>query len=177
MTPIRIATAWLDGCSGCHMSLLDLDERLAALADRIALVYGPLVDAREVPQGIDVALIEGAVCNEADAHKLRLIRERSRLLVSLGDCAVTANVPAMRNRFTSDTVLGRAYLENATHNAALPDQGLPRLLARTRPVHEFVRCDFFLPGCPPPAEAIGDLLLALLEGRVPELAGRSHFGA
>jgi NAD-reducing hydrogenase small subunit len=177
MGKIRVATTWLDGCSGCHMSFLDLDEEVLAILDRVELVYGPLVDAKQIPPGIDVALVEGAVSTAADREKILLLRERAALLVALGDCAVTANVPAMRNRFSTEEVLGRAYLENATANPQLPGEGAPRLLAQARPLHELVAVDVFIPGCPPPAAAIGFALAELLAGRIPDMTGRSRFGA
>jgi NAD-reducing hydrogenase small subunit len=177
MDKVRLATTWLDGCSGCHMSLLDMDEGLIAIAPHIALVYSPLVDVHEIPAAIDVVLVEGAVATTADREKLLHLRERSRILVSFGDCAVTANVPGMRNRFEREAVLQRAYVENGPPGAQVPAQDLPRLLRRTRPVHEFVPVDYFLPGCPPPAVAIAHLLTALLEGREPDLAGKTRFGA
>ena len=97
MSKKRIATVWLDGCSGCHMSFLDMDERLLAIAGAADLVYSPLVDAKEFPENVDVTLVEGAVSSEEDLHKIKLVRERTKILISLGDCAVTANVPGMRN--------------------------------------------------------------------------------
>src|SRR5512141_3041006 len=110
--PIRVATAWLGGCSGCHMSFLDLDEALVDLAGRIDVVYGPLVDATEVPEGIDLALIEGAVANEENLELAHTLRARSGLVVSLGDCAVTGNVTAMRNPLGDpQAVLHRVYVE------------------------------------------------------------------
>lgn len=177
MNKARIATVWLDGCSGCHMSLLDMDEKLIEIADKIELVYSPLVDAREFPEGVDVTLVEGAVSSVDDLEKVRLIRQRTRILVSFGDCAVTSNVPAMRNEFNLEDVLHRGYEENASHAPKIPTVGVPRLLAMVRPVHEYVAVDVFLPGCPPPADTIGYLLSELLQGRVPDLAGRSRFGA
>src|SRR6516164_749044 len=107
MSKARIATVWLDGCSGCHMSFLDMDERLLELAGKVDLVYSPLVDTKEFPANVDIALIEGAVSSEEDLHKIRMIRDRTKMLVSFGDCAVTANVPAMRNPFTVQSVYDR----------------------------------------------------------------------
>src|SRR5215472_13630949 len=104
MSKARVATVWLDGCSGCHMSILDMDERLIELADRLELVYSPLVDAKEYPKNVDVVLVEGAVSTEEDLEKIRTVRQRTRILVSLGDCAVTANVPSLRNRFPVEAV-------------------------------------------------------------------------
>ena len=99
MSRIKLATVWLDGCSGCHMSFLDLDERLIELAEKVELVYSPLVDRKDFPPDVDVTLVEGAVSSEEDLHKIQLVRSRTRLLVSFGDCAVAANVPGIRNPF------------------------------------------------------------------------------
>ncbi len=163
----RLATVWLDGCSGCHMSFLDTDERLIALAQLIDVVWGPLVDAKEFPENVDVTLVEGAVSSEDDLERIRLVRTRTKVLISLGDCAVTGNVPAMRNNFGADAVLRRAYLENNTLDAQIPREAIPPLLARVRPVHELVPVDVFIPGCPPSADLIFSVLNELLQGRVP----------
>ena len=120
MSKIKLATVWLDGCSGCHMSFLDLDERLLAVAQKAELVYSPLVDAKEFPPDVDVTLVEGAVSSEEDLHKIRMVRERTKVLVSLGDCAVTANVPGMRNPFLTADVYKRAYIENVTLEPGVP---------------------------------------------------------
>jgi NAD-reducing hydrogenase small subunit len=164
---VRLATIWLDGCSGCHMSLLDTDQRLVEIAPLIDLVYGPLVDLKEFPEGVDVTLVEGAVSSEEDLHKIRQVRERTRILVSLGDCAVTGNVPAMRNKFGAQAVLKRAYLENSTLDAQVPREIIPQLLPVSRPVHELVAVDVFIPGCPPSADLIFSVLNDLLQGREP----------
>ncbi len=174
---VRIATTWLDGCSGCHMSFLDLDERLADLLAAVDIVYGPLVDTKSFPESVDVTLVEGAVSSNEDEENIRVIRERTGILVSFGDCAVTANVPGMRNQFKVVDVLNRAYTENADSGSGTPWEGVPQLLTRARPVHEFVKVDLFLPGCPPPTEAILFAVSELLEGRIPEVTGKSRFGA
>lgn len=136
MSKVRIATVWMDGCSGCHMSFLDMDERLLELAEHIDLVYSPLVDLKDFPQEVDVTLIEGAISSEEDLEKIEKVRAHSKLLVSLGDCAVTANVPGMRNSFPVESVLKRGYIENATFNQQIPLQVIPRLLPRSLPLHE-----------------------------------------
>jgi NAD-reducing hydrogenase small subunit len=176
MNKVKVATLWLDGCSGCHMSLLDMDEQLIALAEKIDLVYGPLVDIKEFPEYVDVTLVEGSVSSEDDLAKIRKVRAHTKVLVSMGDCAVTGNVPSMRQQFPLKDVMSRVYVDNANLNQHTPDQVIPRLNKNVRPVHEIVTVDVFLPGCPPPADQIVRVINELLEGRVPELA-EARFGA
>jgi NAD-reducing hydrogenase small subunit len=177
MSKVRLATAWLDGCSGCHMSFLDMDERLLDLAPKIDLVYSPLVDHKEFPDDVDVTLVEGSVSSEEDFAKITNIRQKTKVLVSLGDCAVTGNVPTLRNPFGVDAVLRRVYVENAAANSPIPNEVVPPLRPRVCPVHEVVPVDVFVPGCPPSADTIFATLTELLEGRHPSLIGRTRFGA
>lgn len=177
MSKKRLATVWLDGCSGCHMSFLDMDERLLTVAGMADLVYSPLVDAKEFPENVDVALVEGAVSSEEDLHKIKIVRERTKILVSLGDCAVTANVPGMRNPFGTKAVLDRAYRENVTFDPGIPNQVVPALLPNSRPIHEFVNVDVFVPGCPPSADTIYYVVTELLEGRQPDVTTKARFGS
>jgi NAD-reducing hydrogenase small subunit len=152
------------------MSLLDLGERLVELAGAVELVYGPLVDAKEFPAGVDITLIEGAVANADNLELLQQIRKRSRIVVSLGDCAVTGNVTSLRNFFTVDDLLTAVYHAgpgSAPHGAA-PE--LPALLSRVLPLHQVVAVDAFIPGCPPDAERIWTALAALLRGEPVQLS-------
>lgn len=172
---VRLATVWLDGCSGCHMSFLDIDERILEIAPRIELVHSPIMDAKEFPADVDVTLVEGAVSNADDLHKARVVRARSRLVVALGDCAVTGNVPAMRNVHSVASLLDRAYVENATADPAPPHLVVPRLTPRALPLHMVVPVDLHIPGCPPDADTIFSILAALLDGSPPSSMG-AHFG-
>jgi len=171
----RIATVWLDGCSGCHMSLIDMDERLLDIFDRADLVYSPLVDFKEYPEAVDVCLVEGAVSSEEDLHKIKMVRERTKTIIAFGDCAVTSNVPGMRNPIGVQPLLDRAYIENVTVNPQIPSRVVPKLLPMARPVHLVIPVDVFLPGCPPSADLIYNLLDDLLAGRVPDVTG-ARFG-
>lgn len=174
---ITVATIWLDGCSGCHMSFLDMDERLVELAEKLDIVYSPLVDTKVLPEQVDVGIIEGSISNEEDLHKARLFRQHCKLLVSLGDCAVNGNIPAMRNPFKLTSVYERAYLENVNVNQQIPTQGVPALLETVKPVHGVVDVDLFIPGCPPSADAIHYALSELIAGRTPEPLSMTRFGA
>jgi NAD-reducing hydrogenase small subunit len=173
MDRIKLATVWLGGCSGCHMSFLDLDEWLIELAGRAELVFSPVVDTKEYPDGVDLVLVEGAVCNEDHLEMAHRLRQRSKTVVAFGDCAVTGNVTAMRNPLCrAECVLKRSYLEAADVNPQIPQEAgiVPPLLDRVLPLHEVIPVDHFLPGCPPPADRIKALLLQLLEGKPVQLA-------
>jgi NAD-reducing hydrogenase small subunit len=173
---VRLATIWFGGCSGCHMSFLDLDEFLIDLVDLVEVVYSPVVDMKEYPENVDVCLIEGAICNEDNLELLHKVRQRTKVLVSFGDCAVTANVPAIRNQLglgNEESVLQRAYIESAQDNPRIPKEDgiVPPLLPRVMPVHEAVHVEHFLPGCPPPANRIKALVSQMLSGVEPKLEG------
>src|SRR5271165_217259 len=176
MRKARVATTWLDGCSGCHMSLLDIDEAIVAVAHQADMVYGPLVDAQEVPPDIDVAIVEGAVSSEDDLGKIRAIRRNARILVALGDCAVTGNVPMMRNPLPVKAILERLYVEGADVGKGVPNEVVPPLLKQVAPLHDVVKVDLHVPGCPPSARLILFVLKELLEGRVPDLKSSARFG-
>jgi NAD-reducing hydrogenase small subunit len=173
----RLATIWLSGCSGCHMSFLDQDERLIELAKNVELVYSPLVDIKTFPEDVDITLIEGAVGNEEQLNLLRQARACTKILISLGDCAVTGNVTALRNAWSHSerTVLQRAYVETTDVNPQIPTD-IPKLLKQAHPLHEIVQVDYFIPGCPPSADLINYVLTELLADRTPNMEGRSKYG-
>ena len=175
MDRLRLATIWLGGCSGCHMSFLDLDEFLIELASRVDLVYSPVMDVKEYPENVDLCLVEGAVCNQDNLEMIHKVRSRTKVLVSFGDCAITANVPAIRNQLgerNRESVLQRAYTEGAQANAGLPQEPgiVPPLLDRVMPVHEVVYVDYFVPGCPPAVARIKAVLDQVLRGSEPKLS-------
>ncbi len=176
MSKIKLATVWLDGCSGCHMSLLDIDEGIIAVARKADLVYGPLVDTQQFPEGVDVTLVEGAVSSQEDLKLIQTIRKRSRMIVALGDCAVTSNVPAMRNMVPVKKLLERIYVEGSQEKPGVPTDGVPALLKNALPVHEVVKVDLHIPGCPPKPETIMYVISELLEGRKPDLTSKVKFG-
>ncbi len=175
---VRVATIWLSGCSGCHMSFLDQDEALIDLAQQIQLVYSPIVDIKVFPENVDVTLVEGAVANEDQEELLKDARTKTKILISLGDCAVTGNVTGLRNSLSPsvDQVLNRAYVETTDKNPMLPTEGLPELLPKALPLHEVVKVDFYIPGCPPPAGLINWVIGRLMRGLPVNMEGKSKFG-
>lgn len=172
---IKLATVWLGGCSGCHMSFLDLDERLIDLAAKVELCVSPLVDTKvkDFPD-VDVTLVEGAVANVEHEEVIHLIRKRSKIVVAFGDCAVSGNITAMRNTVPVEDVINRAYRETCEVVKGVPlgDDVLPKLLPKVVPLHQMVKVDHWLQGCPPSADRIWELVTALLENRAPQLERR-----
>ena len=174
----RVATVSLAGCFGCHMSLMDLDERLFTLFEIIELDRSPLTDIKHCG-ACDIGLVEGGLCNAENVHVLREFRARCRVLVAVGACAITGGLPAQRNAMDVGRILTQVYAgrPGLAEGSAVPnDPELPLPLARVHPIHEVVHIDHFLPGCPPSAEAIWAFLTALLEGREPRLGhGSMHY--
>lgn len=161
----RIATIWLCGCSGCHMSFLDLDEKLIDLAALADIVASPIVDVKDIPE-CDIGLVEGSVANEENLEVLKHLRVKAKVLVSLGDCAGFGCVPMLRNQFSNKEVLERAYVEvESTAFGEVPTVEVPQLLPKVLPIHECVKVDAWIPGCPPSPEAIWAAVSALLTGK------------
>ena len=172
MAKVKIASEWLTGCAGCHMSLLDLDERLVRLAEAIEITSSPITDLKHT-HDVVVGILEGCVANSANVDVAKQMRQNCQILVALGDCACLGGVPTMRNPLSCEEVLRRAYVETeSTVDGAIPDDDeLACLLSQVRLVHEVVKVDVSLPGCPPSADAIYFALSELLAGRIPVIAG------
>jgi NAD-reducing hydrogenase small subunit len=173
-TKARIATVSLAGCFGCHMSILDIDARILKLAELVEFDRSPINDYKEFTGRCLVGIVEGGCCNEENVHVLEQFRKQCDVLISLGECAISGGIPALRNNLSLHECLEEAYLKSpGVYNpgAILPnDAELPLLLNRVYPCHEVVKIDHFIPGCPPPADAIWDALAALLTGQPVEIA-------
>jgi NAD-reducing hydrogenase small subunit len=164
---IRLATAWLGGCAGCHMSFLDLDEKLIDLAEAVELVYSPIADIKEFPKNVDVTLVEGAVANVDHLELAEKIRKHSKIVVSFGDCAVTGNVTSLRNKLNLDNLLDQVYREGpgAAPRGLDDDKVMPALIDRVVPLHQIIPVDAFIPGCPPAPDRIWTAVSTLLTGK------------
>lgn len=168
---LTVATCSLGGCFGCHMSFLDIDERIVPLIDLIQFDRSPFVDIKHCSDVVDIGLVEGGVCNTDNVEVLLEFRKSCKVLVAVGACAIMGGVPALRNRFTVAECLNESYVDGlGISGGTIPnDPEIPLLLNKVRPIHEVVHIDYVLPGCPPPADAFWEILTALLEGREPQL--------
>jgi len=164
-----IATASLAGCFGCHMSLLDIDDRILKLIELVEFNKSPIDDIKKFTKAVDVGLIEGGCCNSENVEVLRYFRRNCKILVSVGECAIMGGLPALRNGIPLKECLDEAYMNSLTVDPAdrlIPDdEELPIILDKVYPCHEIVKIDYFLPGCPPSADLIWEALTALVEGR------------
>ncbi|MEN4099696.1 MAG: NADP oxidoreductase [Anaerolineaceae bacterium] len=168
----KISTDWMCGCSGCHMSLLDMDERIVQIAELADIRSTPITDLKEPDEGgVDVGILEGGINNTSNEEVAHKFRKRCKILVALGDCAVFGGVPAMRNFFPLEDSLRRAYVETEStdEGGMIPSDPELAVMTRVRAVHEVVPIDVFVPGCPPNADVIFHVLSELAQGRIPEL--------
>ena len=170
---IKVATASLAGCFGCHMSFLDIDERIIDLVELVEFDRTPITDIKEVSE-CDLGIIEGGVCNAENVEVLKEFRRNCKVLVAMGACAINGGIPAMRNQYTLTECLNESYLHGVgVEQPQIPsDPELPLLLNKVHPLHEVVKVDYFLPGCPPPADTIWTFLNELLSGQSIDFAYR-----
>ncbi|MGC9467192.1 MAG: NADP oxidoreductase [Anaerolineae bacterium] len=171
---IKVASQWLESCAGCHMSFLDIDERIVELLKHVELSSTPITDLKHPPEeGVDVGILTGGIGNEDEKHEAMLMRERCKILIALGDCAVTGGICTMRNFFSKEEVLRRGYIETeSTVDGEIPQhEDLTPLTEQVTGVDDVVDVDIYVPGCPPSADAIWYVLTELLEGRIPKLEG------
>jgi len=168
----KIATVWLGGCSGCHMSLLDIDERILDLVKLADIVKCPIVDGKELPE-VDIVLVEGSVTSDEHLREILYIRKQSKLLVALGDCAVMTNITGMRNYFELKDVFDTAYIHAVSNDKEGSVPNNPEILLlrdKVVPLQEVVKVDFVIPGCPPDADTIYYVLFEFLNDRMPNLS-------
>jgi NAD-reducing hydrogenase small subunit len=172
MAKPKISSDWMAGCAGCHMSLLDMDERIAKIIELVDLRATPITDLKEPDAtGVDVGMLEGGINNSANEEVAIRMRKRCKILVSLGDCAVFGGVPAMRNFVGIEESLKRAYVEaeSVDSEGKIPNDPELATMQSVKAVHEVVPVDIFVPGCPPDADVIYYVLSELAQGRIPEL--------
>ncbi|BCG64510.1 MAG: NAD-reducing hydrogenase small subunit [Methyloprofundus sp.] len=166
----KVATTSLAGCFGCHMSFLDIDERMLELAQHVEFDRSPITDIEHCSP-CDIGLIEGGVCNSENVHVLREFRSNCKILVAVGACAINGGLPAMRNHIAVEDCLNEAYMDGiGVENPQIPnDPELPLLLDKVYPIHEIVKVDYYLPGCPPSGDVFWAFLSDVIAGREPSL--------
>jgi NAD-reducing hydrogenase small subunit len=170
----KVSSDWMAGCAGCHMSLLDMDERIAKVIELADLRSTPITDLKHPDEsGVDVGILEGGINNTANEEVALNMRKHCKILVALGDCAVFGGVPAMRNFFTIEETLRRAYVETESTDESghIPNDPELAVPTKVRALQEVVPVDLFVPGCPPDADTIFYVLAELAQGRMPEMKG------
>ncbi len=179
MTKPKISSDWMAGCAGCHMSLLDIDDRIITVAELADLRATPITDLKEPDEdGVEVGILEGGINNSANEEVAERMRARCKILVALGDCAVFGGVPAMRNFFSIEEALRRAYVETESTDdeGMIPSDPELATMTRVRALQEVVPVDVFVPGCPPDPDVIFYVLSELAQGRIPEIKdGKLHW--
>lgn len=172
MAKPKIATTWLAGCAGCHMSFLDLDTAVIDVANLVDITASPVTDIKEFPK-VDLGIVEGAVANEGNVETLKKLRANCKILMAWGDCACFGGIPTMRNTFSLQEVLERGYLQSeSTAQGKIPmSDEIPRLLEQVKPLNQVVKVDCYVPGCPPSPEAIFYAISEILKGKIPVLPG------
>ncbi|MBB6402552.1 F420-non-reducing hydrogenase small subunit [Methanococcus maripaludis] len=174
---VKIATTWLACCSGCHISLVDLHEDLLKVLEQVELVHSPvLMDVKEIPDDIDVALIEGGIRNEENLHIAQEMRKKAKIVIAFGTCAVYGGVPGMGNLHSNEALLEKAYkttFSTKNEEGIIPSEDVPELTSRVKPLADVIDVDYILPGCPPKPELIAEVLTSLLEGKTPQLTTKN----
>lgn len=175
MAKIKVATEWLESCAGCHMSLLDIDERILELLKHVEITSSPVTDLKHPPEeGVDVGILSGGIGNSDQEEKAKEMRERCKILIALGDCAVFGGICNLRNFISKDEVLKRGYVETeSTTEGKIPEaEELGKLTDQVSGVNRVVKVDVYIPGCPPSADSIYYALNELINGRMPILEGK-----
>jgi NAD-reducing hydrogenase small subunit len=153
------------------MSFLDMDERLVDLFSRVEITATPISDIKVIPE-VTVGVIEGGLGNEEELHIAKDLREKCKILIAWGDCAVFGGINCMRNFIKPEDMLREAYTDTASTvnpTGVLPHVDIPALLPEAIPVDRAVKVDVYVPGCPPDADTIAYVFNEILEGRIPKV--------
>jgi Coenzyme F420-reducing hydrogenase, gamma subunit len=172
---VKIALEWLAGCAGCEISILDLHEGIMELIKEAEIVYAPvLMDIKEVPDDIDIAIVSGSVRNKENKERLEELRKKSKTLIAYGTCACYGGITGMADLYRPEDVTARIYSDNPSTQAAdVPSEVVPELLPIVHPAGDFTEVDYFLPGCPPKELLVWDILMPLIKGEVPDVPKKS----
>ena len=182
----RIAAEWFSICGGCEVTILDIGEPLIDVLKQVEIVHMPvLMDHKlfgqtgenaemDIPPA-DVGLISGGIRSEEHKQLAQEMRKKCKVLISLGSCACFGGIPALNNLYTTDEILHKVYRDSvSTESNGIPNEQIPPLTDRVYALHEVVKVDAYLPGCPTTPEMVAGALLALLAGKpLPTLPSKS----
>ena len=182
---VRVSSEWLNSCSGCEISIIDMGERLLEVLKVADIVHIPaLVDSKyfgqlgdqkhlSLPEA-DVGLISGGIRNAEHLEVALEMRKKCKIIIALGTCATHGGIPAMANSWTPVQMMERVYSTETTDQpAAFPAEGVPPLLESCYAVDEKIKVDIYLPGCPPHPDQVFNALVALVQGKPLSVSNKS----
>ncbi len=172
---VKLATIALMSCAGCHVSLTAMSAKLLDVLKNVELVHSYiLMDAKEIPESVDVGIVEGGLKTSHDEEVVKELREKSKILIAVGDCACFGGIPGLINIYRLEEAWKAAYIENpSTVEGFKPSKDLPETRPQALPISEIVKVDYMIPGCPPMETTLENVLTTLLSGKTPALSKQS----
>ncbi|MDQ7792026.1 MAG: oxidoreductase [Desulforudis sp.] len=186
MSKLKLASYWGAACGGCDVAILDIHEKIVDLSNAADIVFWPIAvdfkysDLEAYEDGyIDVCLFHGAVRNSENEHIAKLLRQKSKVMVAFGSCAISGGIPGLANFKKKDDIFARAYFDSpSTQNKekVLPvpvlqmpegEIDIPEFYKDVKCLADVVDVEYYMPGCPPTSEQIWNVVLAIVTGQLP----------
>ncbi len=175
--PVTINTEWLSDCSGCHVAIVDLHEKILTVLQSVRIQHCPvLTDIKDYPKA-KVGLVSGAIRTEHDRHAAEEMRRSCDMVIAWGSCAVYGGIVGAGVVHSRQEIMDTVYGDNKTTvSGPVPSREVSPFEKHVLPLDEVIDVDLYLPGCPPHPAFVFDALIALVEGRTPKATKRSVCG-